>query len=213
MQRKSLLTMVLEGKNAVTPLMAKVPGTLMEGLTSGQRNATRMILETRDRFTLVQGYAGVGKTTQFRGDVGGEFVAGRLRPKVIGLGPTHRAVGEMQSAGVRHRPQPLSCMIHSLMRSGQTPDFSNTLFLVDESSMLGLSDTAKAMSLISAGGGRGFPAVILISCSLLPRSAFPAYAEAQWPMWPSCRRSCDRCLNSARRYSLIDRDIQCTFHH
>jgi len=68
---KSLLTMVLEGKNAVTPLMAKVPGSLMEGLTSGQRNATRMILETRDRFTLVQGYAGVG-------DVGGEFVAGRL---------------------------------------------------------------------------------------------------------------------------------------
>ncbi|EOA0966591.1 hypothetical protein ACHLEM_005028, partial [Escherichia coli] len=25
-----------------------------------------MILETSDRFTVVQGYAGVGKTTQFR---------------------------------------------------------------------------------------------------------------------------------------------------
>jgi len=153
---KSLLTMVLEGKNAVTPLMAKVPGSLMEGLTSGQRNATRMILETRDRFTLVQGYAGVGKTTQFRAVMSAvNLLPEDSRPKVIGLGPTHRAVGEMQSAGVE--AQTTASFLHDtqlLMRSGQTPDFSNTLFLVDESSMLGLSDTAKAMSLIAAGGGR-----------------------------------------------------------
>ncbi|HEM7502378.1 TPA: AAA family ATPase, partial [Klebsiella aerogenes] len=152
---KSLLTMVLEGKNAVTPLMAKVPGSLMEGLTSGQRNATRMILETRDRFTLVQGYAGVGKTTQFRAVMSAvNLLPEDSRPKVIGLGPTHRAVGEMQSAGVE--AQTTASFLHDtqlLMRSGQTPDFSNTLFLVDESSMLGLSDTAKAMSLIAAGGG------------------------------------------------------------
>lgn len=77
------------------------------------------------------------------------------RPKVIGLGPTHRAVGEMQSAGVE--AQTTASFLHDtqlLMRSGQTPDFSNTLFLVDVSSMLGLSDTAKAMNLIAAGGGR-----------------------------------------------------------
>ncbi len=36
-----------------------------------------MILETSDRFTVVQGYAGVGKTTQFRGgDVSREHAAG-----------------------------------------------------------------------------------------------------------------------------------------
>lgn len=61
----------------------------------------------------------------------------------------------MQSAGVE--AQTTASFLHDtqlLMRSGQTPDFSNTLFLVDESSMLGLSDTAKAMSLIAAGGGR-----------------------------------------------------------
>jgi ATP-dependent exoDNAse (exonuclease V) alpha subunit len=111
---KSLLTMVLEGKNAVTPLMAKVPGSLMEGLTSGQRNATRMILETRDRFTLVQGYAGVGKTTQFRAVMSAvNLLPEDSRPKVIGLGPTHRAVGEMQSAGVEAQTTASSCMIHS----------------------------------------------------------------------------------------------------
>lgn len=63
---KSILRHILEGKEAVMPLMERVPGELMEKLTSGQRAATRMILETSDRFTVVQGYAGVGKTTQFR---------------------------------------------------------------------------------------------------------------------------------------------------
>ncbi|MGH5451193.1 AAA family ATPase, partial [Klebsiella quasipneumoniae] len=77
------------------------------------------------------------------------------RPHVIGLGPTHRAVGEMQSAGVDARTT--ASFLHDtqlLQRNGQTPDFSNTLFLLDESSMVGLSDTAKALSLIAAGGGR-----------------------------------------------------------
>ncbi|MGK2555304.1 AAA family ATPase, partial [Klebsiella pneumoniae] len=69
--------------------------------------------------------------------------------------PTHRAVGEMQSAGVDARTT--ASFLHDtqlLQRNGQTPDFSNTLFLLDESSMVGLADMAKAHSLIVAGGGR-----------------------------------------------------------
>ncbi|TYG19985.1 AAA family ATPase, partial [Klebsiella grimontii] len=63
--------------------------------------------------------------------------------------------GEMQSAGVD--AQTTASFLHDtqlLQRNGQTPDFSNTLFLLDESSMVGLADTAKALSLIAAGGGR-----------------------------------------------------------
>ena len=153
---KSILTKVLEGKEAVAPLMDSVPGSLMADLTSGQRAATRMILETTDRFTVVQGYAGVGKTTQFRAVTGAiNLLPEETRPRVIGLGPTHRAVGEMQSAGVD--AQTTASFLHDtqlLQRNGQTPDFSNTLFLLDESSMVGLTDTAKALSLIAAGGGR-----------------------------------------------------------
>ncbi|EMO4216198.1 AAA family ATPase, partial [Escherichia coli] len=37
---------------------------------------------------------------------------------------------------------------------GETPDFSNTLFLLDESSMVGNTDMARAYALIAAGGGR-----------------------------------------------------------
>ena len=131
---KSILRHILEGKEAVTPLMERVPGELMETLTSGQRAATRMILETSDRFTVVQGYAGVGKTTQFRAVMSAvNMLPASERPRVVGLGPTHRAVGEMRSAGVD--AQTLASFLHDTQlqqRSGETPDFSNTLFLLDE---------------------------------------------------------------------------------
>ncbi|WP_064560501.1 conjugative transfer relaxase/helicase TraI [Escherichia coli] len=153
---KSILRHILEGKEAVTPLMERVPGELMEKLTSGQRAATRMILETSDRFTVVQGYAGVGKTTQFRAVMSAvNMLPESERPRVVGLGPTHRAVGEMRSAGVD--AQTLASFLHDTQlqqRSGETPDFSNTLFLRDESSMVGNTDMARAYALIAAGGGR-----------------------------------------------------------
>lgn len=156
---KSILTRVLEGKDAVAPLMDRVPDSLMTELTAGQRAATRMILESTDRFTVVQGYAGVGKTTQFRAVMSAiSLLPEETRPRVIGLAPTHRAVGEMQSAGVDARTT--ASFLHDtqlLQRNGQTPDFSNTLFLLDESSMVGLADMAKAHSLIAAGGGRAVP--------------------------------------------------------
>lgn len=153
---KSLLTMVLAGKESLSPLMDNVPATLLEGLTPGQCEATRMILETGDRFTLVQGYAGVGKTTQFRAVLKAiNLLPEHTRPHVIGIGPTHRAVSEMHGTGVE--AQTTASFLHDmqqLIRSGGKPDFTNTVFLVDESSMLGLSDIAKAMNLIVAGKGR-----------------------------------------------------------
>ena len=153
---KSIIRHILEGKEAVTPLMERVPGELMEKLTSGQRAATRMILETSDRFTVVQGYAGVGKTTQFRAVMAAvNMLPEGERPRVVGLGPTNRAVGEMRSAGVD--AQTLASFLHDTQlqqRSGETPDFSNTLFLLDESSMVGNTDMARAYALIAAGGGR-----------------------------------------------------------
>ncbi|EBR8158635.1 conjugative transfer relaxase/helicase TraI [Salmonella enterica subsp. enterica serovar Newport] len=153
---KSILQHILEGKEAVTPLMERVPGEIMETLTSGQRAATRMILETADRFTVVQGYAGVGKTTQFRAVMSAvNLLPEDERPRVVGLGPTHRAVGEMRSAGVE--AQTLASFLHDTQlqqRSGEVPDFSRTLFLLDESSMVGNTDMARAYALIAAGGGR-----------------------------------------------------------
>jgi ATP-dependent exoDNAse (exonuclease V) alpha subunit len=72
----------------------------------------------------------------------------------------------MQSAGVD--AQTTASFLHDTQlqqRNGQTPDFSNTLFLLDESSMVGLADTAKALSLIAAGEAVPYSAAIPTSCS------------------------------------------------
>ncbi|MCW0137805.1 hypothetical protein OIU92_32415 [Escherichia coli] len=46
--------------------MERVPGELHGDTDVGTAAATRMILKRPTVFTVVQGYAGVGKTTQFR---------------------------------------------------------------------------------------------------------------------------------------------------
>ncbi len=69
---KSILRHILEGKEAVTPLMERVPGELMEKLTSGQRATLGMqplqladfahALQQPQGLVLVTGPTGSGKT-------------------------------------------------------------------------------------------------------------------------------------------------------
>ncbi|WP_236485783.1 AAA family ATPase, partial [Escherichia coli] len=138
------------------PLMALTPASVLSGLTAGQREATRTVLENTDRFMAIQGYAGVGKTTQFRAVMGAlNTLSESVRPQVIGLGPTHRAVHEMREAGVDART--LASFLsetRQAIQAGETPDFRNVLFLTDESSMVGNRDMAELYQLVAAGGGR-----------------------------------------------------------
>ncbi|MEN3262552.1 conjugative transfer relaxase/helicase TraI [Sodalis endosymbiont of Spalangia cameroni] len=162
---KSIIRRIAEGKDSLPPVSPTfVPGDnsgpgvarAAPELTPGQRQAVELVLTTRDRFVSIQGYAGVGKTTQFRAVLAGiHALPVAQQPRVIGLAPTHRAVGEMQSAGVE--AQTLASFLHEAGRrlaAGETPDYRNTLFLVDESSMIGNSDMAKTYALIAEGGGR-----------------------------------------------------------
>ncbi|RPD93467.1 conjugative transfer relaxase/helicase TraI [Candidatus Pantoea deserta] len=151
----SILRHVAEGKNSVKPLLA---GGLSEekaaGLTDGQREAGNLILTTRDRFTAIQGYAGVGKTTQFR-TVAAALTAAENRPDIRGLAPTHRAVSELSEAGI-----PAQTIASFLSESsqwqaaGQARDFRNTVFVIDESSMNGNAQMASLMNVIAESGGR-----------------------------------------------------------
>lgn len=136
--------------------MDQVPASLMTDLTAGQRAATRMILESTDRFTVVQGYAGVGKNHPVPG-------SHECHQSAAGRDPSarHRSGADASrgrgNAECRRDARTTASFLHDtqlLQRNGQTPDFSNTLFLLDESSMVGLADMAKAHSLIVAGGGR-----------------------------------------------------------
>lgn len=153
---KTIIRHIAEGKDAVAPLMALTPASVLSGLTSGQREATRTVLENTDRFMAIQGYAGVGKTTQFRAVMGAlNTLSENVRPEVIGLGPTHRAVHEMREAGVDART--LASFLSETrlaIQAGETPDFRNVLFLTDESSMVGNRDMAELCQLVAAGGGR-----------------------------------------------------------
>ncbi|ELL0546942.1 conjugative transfer relaxase/helicase TraI [Salmonella enterica] len=153
---KIIIRHIAEGKDAVQPLMALTPASVLAGLTAGQREATRTVLENTDRFMAIQGYAGVGKTTQFRAVMGAlNTLSESVRPQVIGLGPTHRAVHEMREAGVDART--LASFLSETrlaIQAGETPDFRNVLFLTDESSMVGNRDMAELYQLVTAGGGR-----------------------------------------------------------
>ncbi|HGG2623100.1 TPA: conjugative transfer relaxase/helicase TraI [Yersinia enterocolitica] len=153
---KTIIRHIAEGKEAVPPLMALTPASVLKGLTEGQRMATRTVLENTDRFMAIQGYAGVGKTTQFRAVMSAlNTLSESVRPEVIGLGPTHRAVHEMQDAGVNART--LASFISETrlaIQAGETPDYRNVLFLTDESSMVGNRDMAELYQVVAAGGGR-----------------------------------------------------------
>ena len=153
---KTIIRHIAEGKDAVQPLMALTPASVLAGLTAGQREATRTVLENTDRFMAIQGYAGVGKTTQFRAVMGAlNTLSESVRPQVVGLGPTHRAVHEMREAGVDART--LASFLSETrlaIQAGETPDFRNVLFLTDESSMVGNRDMAELYQLVAAGGGR-----------------------------------------------------------
>ncbi|STK05379.1 conjugal transfer nickase/helicase TraI [Escherichia coli] len=67
-----------------------------------------------------------------------------------GWGPHTVRSGRCAAAGVD--AQTLASFLHDTQlqqRSGETPDFSNTLFLLDESSMVGNTDMARAYALIA----------------------------------------------------------------
>lgn len=157
---KSIIRLIADGKDSMPALMSESArnqlASSQSSLTQGQKESVDLILGTTDRFVAIQGYAGVGKTTQFRAVLAGiNQLPESERPRVVGLAPTHRAVGEMQAAGVD--AQTLASFLHDeglKVAGGEKPDYRNTLFVVDESSMVGNSDMARAYALIAEGNGR-----------------------------------------------------------
>ena len=151
---KTILGNILKGINAVEPLIADARQvTEGKGLTDGQQKAAKLILESRDRFVIVQGYAGVGKTTQYRVVAAAANQVEGL--ELRGLAPTHRAVGELQAAGISSQTVASFLSEHAERQAnGQTADYSRTLFVIDESSMIGNRDLATLTAIIEDGNGR-----------------------------------------------------------
>ncbi|EOV9687746.1 conjugative transfer relaxase/helicase TraI [Cronobacter turicensis] len=153
---KAIIRVIDEGKNTQQPLLEQVDPKLLAGLTAGQKQATQMVLGSRDQFIGVQGYAGVGKTTQVRALKSAiETLPKAGRPELLGLAPTHQAVKEMSEVGVVVQTVKSFLVEHDQrVAGGEKPDYQGRMFLIDESSMVGNQDTAALYQAIRAGGGR-----------------------------------------------------------
>nr|QLG00482.1 IncF plasmid conjugative transfer DNA-nicking and unwinding protein TraI [Leclercia adecarboxylata] len=153
---KAILRVVEEGKNTQQPLLDQVPADVLSGLTKGQKAATSLVLGSTDQFTGVQGYAGVGKTTQMKAVMAAlDTLPADARPVLTGLAPTHQAVKEMSDVGVQARTIKSFIVEHDqATAAGEKQDYKGQMFLIDESSMAGNQDTAALFQAIAAGGGR-----------------------------------------------------------
>lgn len=129
---------------------------MLNGLTDGQKKATTLVLGTTDQFIGIQGYAGVGKTTQLKAVISAlETLPADVRPVMTGLAPTHQAVKEMSDVGVRAQTIKSFVVEHDqATAAGGKPDYKGQVFLIDESSMAGNQDTAALFQAIASGGGR-----------------------------------------------------------
>jgi hypothetical protein len=121
----------VSNKNTLTPIveynqLLSLPSTLSQG----QKDAITLALTTKDRFTSVQGLAGVGKTTMMEYI---QSIANQHNFNVIGLAPMHTSKDEMIAVGIK-------AMTIAQFLTDMTPVAQNTILIVDEASMVGNRD-------------------------------------------------------------------------
>lgn len=109
-----------------------------------QRRATEAILGGNDRVSLVQGYAGTSKTNSVLA-----ASAAALRAQgydVVALAPTHSAAETLGQA-IGAQGQTVAKFLHGKPE----PRGSNTIYMVDEASMLSARDMDKLLSRTQGG--------------------------------------------------------------
>ncbi|NIF23935.1 AAA family ATPase [Candidatus Pantoea multigeneris] len=155
---KTILRVIAAGKNRVEPLISEgLSAADCAPLTNGQRQAANLILTSRDQVIAISGHAGVGKTTQYR-TVATAIAALNGEMEIVGLAPTHRAVSELQHAGIPS--QTIASFLNeqsTYQQAGEARDFSKKVFVIDESSMSGNAQKAQLLTIITEGGGRVVP--------------------------------------------------------
>lgn len=131
---KQVLDVALAGRSETpsiatrTEVAARLKATT---LNAGQRNAVELITTSRDRVVGVQGRAGTGKTFMLS-EV--KSVAEANGFKLMGLGPSGRAVQELTDAGVDART------IASFNIAQDKEIDAKTLILIDEAGMVPTKD-------------------------------------------------------------------------
>ncbi|WP_026822866.1 MobF family relaxase [Arsenophonus nasoniae] len=146
-----ILTQILQGKNSQLPLIQNKEKLHFTGLTQGQQKAAKLVLTSKDQTIMIQGYAGVGKTTQFK-TVAQALNDNRPDVNIVGLAPTHKAVNELQAAGIKS--QTIASFLMEKHQNNLKTSYKNTLFVIDESSMIGNKTLAELLLNITDNAGR-----------------------------------------------------------
>ena len=125
---------VLEGRNAVEPIMSAERAREQAGtrsfLNDSQRRVVEEVLNSSDRVHGLQGLAGTGKTTVLTTIREGAEASGYI---VEGFAPTSKAAGQLREAGID------ATTLQSFLARGQnrpSADPANQhLYMLDESSL------------------------------------------------------------------------------
>ncbi|SON51621.1 conjugative transfer relaxase/helicase TraI [Vibrio tapetis] len=122
-------------------------------LTQGQQGSLTLISTTQDSFVAIQGLAGTGKSTMLESNIEliqlAKQVSQQPEQNVIGLAPTHAAVSELESKGVK--AQSLESLLSDVRQGNhQASDYQGTLFFLDESSMVSNKQADEFTALVNA---------------------------------------------------------------
>ena len=125
---------VLEGRNAVEPIMsaerAREQGGTRSFLNDSQRRVVEEVLNSSDRVHGLQGLAGTGKTTVLTTIREGAEASGYI---VEGFAPTSKAAGQLREAGID------ATTLQSFLARGQNHPSADPadqhLYMLDESSL------------------------------------------------------------------------------
>ncbi|KJR35924.1 conjugative transfer relaxase/helicase TraI [Vibrio sp. S234-5] len=154
---KRILQNIIDGKDRHQPFATpKQVQTFLDTkprLTQGQKDAITLTSTTPDSFVAIQGLAGTGKSTMLESNI--ELIqlvkeASQLpEQNVIGLAPTHAAVSELESKGVK--AQTLESLLTDIRQGNRdASDYQHTLFFLDESSMVSNKQAKEFTELVNA---------------------------------------------------------------
>lgn len=159
-----------------------------------QQSAVESIMTAPAGLQLVQGDAGVGKTRLVSAVVES---ARRAGASVIGIAPTHAAVGELKAVG-------LEAHTHASVLRGAIPDkeMKGALIILDDSSMIGTSDMVGLLEKLKAAkaGRIVFMGDIKQLEPITPGAPFrQQLGNAHVSMLKDIKRQTDKCLLQGAR--------------
>jgi conjugative relaxase-like TrwC/TraI family protein len=149
----SIIQQIDAGKASVTPFLSEsaITNSLSNThLTAGQKSACELIASTADRFIMVQGYAGTGKSTMLETLKSAlQTQAGFSSERIIAVAPTHKAVMELNNKGM-HAQTLKQFLVDQVKYSeaGKYDHLQNTLIILDEASMVSNTDFKQLQDIV-----------------------------------------------------------------